>query len=127
MGDATNFLSWIERAEEDYIVAQSSLRRKKALTYSACFHSQQCAEKYLKALLVAKGYSFPKVHDLILLNDLCTKAGILVMLDVKELNTLSDYAVRVRYPGEDPTSEESRHALEIAKSVRRFVRKFLGV
>ena len=43
------------------------------------------------------------------------------------IHTLSDYAVRVRYPGDDPTPDEAREALTIAKAVRRFARKFLNV
>ena len=77
MSDERDPLAWVERAEEDYAVAQSSLRRKRPFTYSACFHAQQCAEKYLKAMLVAGEHGFPKTHDLLLLNELCSKAGIL--------------------------------------------------
>jgi HEPN domain-containing protein len=33
----------------------------------------------------------------------------------------------VRYPGEDPTPEEAREAVEIAKDIRRFARVFLGI
>jgi len=32
---------------------------------SACFHAQQCAEKYLKARLQEAGLAFPKTHDLL--------------------------------------------------------------
>ena len=55
MNDPTEPLAWTTRAEEDYALAQSALRRKKPLTYGAAFHAQQCAEKYLKALLIARG------------------------------------------------------------------------
>jgi HEPN domain-containing protein len=120
-------IAWVKRAEEDYAAVQSSLRRKLPLTYIACFHAQQCAEKYLKAMLVVGKRKFPKTHDLLLLNDQCSKAGIFLGIDLKDLNTLSDYAVRVRYPGDDPTPDEAREALTIAKAVRRFARKFLNV
>lgn len=127
MSDVNDPLAWIERAEEDYLLARSALRRKNPLTYGACFHAQQCAEKYLKAILVARGVVFAKVHDLLLLSDQCEKAGVIVAIEAKQLNTLSDYAVRIRYPGEDPTPDEAREAIEIAKAVRRFARTFLGV
>ena len=127
MSDEHDPLAWVERAEEDYAVAQSSLRRKQPFTHTACFHAQQCAEKYLKAMLGAGKHKFPKTHDLLLLSDLCSKAGILLGIEPKNLNTLSDYAARVRYPGEDPTPEEVREALDIARSVRRVARKFLNV
>jgi hypothetical protein len=48
-------------------------------------------------------------------------------MEPKKLNDLSDYAVLTRYPGDDPTLEEARDALEIAKAVRRFARKLLNV
>jgi HEPN domain-containing protein len=43
------------------------------------------------------------------------------------LSSLSYYAVRVRYPGDDPTIEEAKEALTTARAVRRFARKWLGV
>lgn len=43
------------------------------------------------------------------------------------LSTLSSYAVRIRYPGDDPMPDEAREAVEYAKVVRRFVRKLFGL
>ena len=98
MSDKTDLQAWVARAEEDYVLARSALRRKKPLTYGATFHAQQCAEKYLKAALLAKGQAFPRTHDLLALSDLCTQAGLLLEIDADLLDTLSSYAVRVRYP-----------------------------
>ena len=120
-----NFQAWVARAEEDYIVARTVLRRKKPLTYSGCFHAQQCAEKYLKAILVAKNQNFSKTHDLLLLISLCEQAGVIIPIDPRRLNTLSDYSIRVRYPGEDPTPTEAKEAVDISQEVRRFVKKIL--
>ncbi len=117
---------WVEYAEEDLIMAKSSLRRSKPLTTSSCFHSQQCAEKYLKALLVAKEIAFPKTHDLIVLDGLCNKAGILTGYTKEELGRLTGYAVHTRYPGNQPTPEDAHEALQIALNIRRFARVYLG-
>ncbi len=119
--------AWAARAEEDYLLVRSALRHKKPLTYGACFHAQQCAEKYLKAILIDRDQPFPKTHDLLALSDLCARAGIFVAIDADQLDVLSAYAVQVRYPGQDPTPEEAQEALKIAKSVRRFARKLLGI
>jgi HEPN domain-containing protein len=108
MSDPTDPRAWTARAEEDYALAQSALRRKQPLTYGAVFHSQQCAEKYLKALLVARGRAFPKTHDLAALSDLCSRNQIIVPVDQDALQRLAAYAVQVRYPGEDLTVEEAR-------------------
>lgn len=127
MSDSSEPLAWVARAEEDYTLVGLSLRHKKPLLYSACFHAQQCAEKYLKAILIWKHHAFPKTHDLRLLENLCTSAGVLVPIDNALLDILSSYAVLVRYPGDDPTLDEAREALKIAKAVRGFVRKLLGL
>ena len=119
--------AWVARAEEDFVLARAASRRKQPLASGACFHSQQCAEKYMKALLISKSADFPKTHDLLLLNNLCSTNGILLEIDPRHLNTLTDYAVRTRYPGNDPTAEDAKEAIELAKLVRNFARKYLGV
>ena len=127
MTEINDPLAWVARAEEDFALARTALRRKQPLASGACFHAQQCAEKYMKALLISKSADFPKTHDLLLLNNLCLINGILLEIDPKHLNTLTDYAVRTRYPGNDPTAEDAKEAIELAKLVRNFARKFLGM
>lgn len=127
MNDATDPLAWLARAEEDYTLAQLALRRKPPLTYGVVFHAQQCAEKYLKALLVAREQPFPKTHDLAALSDLCQRGQVIVPVAQDALQRLTAYAVQVRYPGEDPFPDEARQALETARAVRRFARQTLGV
>lgn len=127
MTETTDPLAWAAHAEEDFILARTALKRKQPLTYGACFHAQQCAEKYMKALLISKGADFPKTHDLLLLNNLCSSNGILLEIDSKHLNTLTDYAVRTRYPGNSPSVEDAKEAIELSKMVRSFARKFLGL
>jgi HEPN domain-containing protein len=42
-------LEWIEKAEEDWMMMLKGYRARKSPAYNAaCFHAQQCAEKYLK-------------------------------------------------------------------------------
>jgi HEPN domain-containing protein len=127
MSEVNDPRAWVERAEEDFELARTSLRRKKPFTASACFHAQQCAEKYMKALLVSKGANFPKTHDLLLLNNLCSNAGLFLEINPKLLNTLTDFAVRTRYPGEEPELNESKEAFAHAKQVRNLARKLLGI
>jgi HEPN domain-containing protein len=127
MSDATDPLAWAERAEEDFLVARSSLRYRKPLTHVACFHAQQCAENYIKALLLSKGETFGRTHDLLLLTGQCEKAGVWLPVAAEQLNALSEYGVRVRYPGDDPTPEEARHAVQIAREVGRVSPRVLGL
>lgn len=119
--------SWIAQAEEDFSAAKALFRLKKPLLTGACFHAQQSAEKYLKALLILKDFDFPKTHDLPTLNTMCNEAGILTGLVVQELVDLTEYAVRRRYPGDQPAIEEAKEAIATAQAVRKFARKYLGL
>jgi HEPN domain-containing protein len=125
MSDPTDPLAWVHRAEEDWLLARSALRRKIPLTYGATFHAQQCAEKYLKALLVSRQQAFPRTHDVIALYDLCIWHDLHVPVGPDTLERLAAYAVQVRYPGEDPTPDEAQEAVQIAQSVRRWARAVL--
>jgi HEPN domain-containing protein len=127
MSEEDEAREWAEYAEEDLIMAKSALRRRKPLTIGSCFHSQQCAEKYFKAILVSQNVEFPKTHDLLILNTLCANDGIFTGFTKEELGRLSGYAVRTRYPGNQPTPDEAKDALEIAMNIRQFARKFLGL
>ena len=127
MNAVNDWQTWVSIAEEDYKLTVSSLRRRQPLAYGACFHAQQCAEKYLKAILVERGRTFPKIHDLSKLSVLCEQAGVIVPISEDQLETLSDHAVRTRYPGDAPTPDEAHEALATAKDVRRFARKFLDI
>jgi HEPN domain-containing protein len=127
MTDIAELKSWIAHAEDDFAAAKTLMRQKKPLLYSACFPAQQCAEKYMKALLVFKNQGFPKVHDLGTLSSLCANAGIFVGISEETRDTLSAYAISSRYPGDDPTLEETKEAIEITKSIRKFARSFLGL
>jgi len=127
MTEISELKSWISYAEQDYSAAKTLLRLKKPLFGAVCFHAQQCREKYLKALLILKDVDFPKTHDLPTLNTLCNQNSILTGFDPQQLGDLTKYAVQARYPGSQPTREETKEAMEIAKTVRRFARSFLGL
>ncbi|MBI1765947.1 MAG: HEPN domain-containing protein [Acidobacteria bacterium] len=52
---------WVRKAEDDWDVARKTYRARKIPVYdAACYHCQQCAEKYLKAKLVEAGIAFTK-------------------------------------------------------------------
>jgi HEPN domain-containing protein len=120
---------YVEKAESDLITAAHLLRLRKNLpTDAVCFHAQQCVEKYLKALLVLNEIVFGRTHHISELMALLP-AGIRPSLTPDEQDRLTEYAVITRYPGDyDPISrEEARQAVQIARRVRRQVRRRLPV
>src|SRR5436190_9567290 len=80
---------WALKAEGDLIVAERELRARKKPIYDACcYHSQQSAEKYLKAFLVSKRISPPRTHNLVELLKACLHFDgtfDLIRLDVESL------------------------------------------
>ncbi len=125
MNGAEDIVEWVDRAEEDYQLSSISLRRNIPLTYGATFHAQQCAEKYIKALLIFRQIAFPHTHDLAALNALCQKNGILLPVSEDNLDKLSAFAVEVRYPGIQPTIDEAKEAHQIAKRIRQYIRRLI--
>ena len=115
--------AWLERARSDLALARAALRLPDVLLEDACFHTQQCAEKALKALLVQRAIPFPRTHVVETLLDLLEASGVTVPADVDEALVLTQYAVQTRYPGdwESVTSEEARFALEVANRVLAWV------
>ena len=61
---------WVEKAEEDFLVAQSLAAQARPRRSIVSFHCQQAAEKYVKALLQELGLAVPRTHDLEHLLDL---------------------------------------------------------
>lgn len=64
-----NVQEWLKKASEDQISIEAILKGKGAPS-TACFLSQQMAEKCLKGFLVFHEKHFPKVHDLLQLETL---------------------------------------------------------
>jgi HEPN domain-containing protein len=120
---------WIGKAEHDLTTARHTLTLKEECPFDTiCFHSQQCAEKYLKALLIFHGIDFAKIHDLTELAALVPEAASL-NVDAVVFQELNPYAVEMRYPGlsEMPTREEAMRAVDLAGRIRQAVRDQLSV
>lgn len=113
---------WYQKAEEDMLAAEVVLEASPLLYDVSAFHSQQGAEKFLKAFLVFNEVMPPKVHDMKELLDIAT--GFDPSFDaMREAESLSKYAIRSRYPHDfDIDKEEALEILRVAKSVRDFVK-----
>jgi HEPN domain-containing protein len=119
---------WIEKAEGDFTTASREMRARKSPNYdAACFHAQQCAEKYLKALLQEAAIQFGKTHHLISLLELIVSSEPTIEMIRPQLQSLNAYAVSVRYPGESADRAMAKEALRIVKALRMEFRLKLGL
>jgi HEPN domain-containing protein len=118
----------VEKAEGDWDIAQRAYRARKRPNYdAACFHVQQCVEKYLKARLNEAGIVINKTHNLSdLLSDvLPAEPAWAAMRPV--LMALTKYAVLYRYPGYNATKIEAKAAVKDCRDVRRIIRAAFGL
>jgi HEPN domain-containing protein len=92
---------WVSKAEGDFVTAGREVRARKSPNYDAvCFHAQQCAEKYLKAVLQENDKRIPKIHFLLELLALILKFDGSYEFLKADLEVLEDYSVKFRYPGD---------------------------
>ncbi|MBC8521832.1 MAG: HEPN domain-containing protein [Methanomicrobia archaeon] len=115
---------WINKAEKDLLTAERELSFEDPITDTVCFHCQQTVEKYLKAFLVYHQIYFTKTHRIMDLLDLCATRDSSFKDELGDADTLTDYAVEIRYPDVwlEPGIEDAEEAFEIAKKVKEFIR-----
>jgi HEPN domain-containing protein len=118
---------WIEKAEGDLKVARREMQTADPVYEAVCFHAQQCAEKYLKAVLEERNVAFPKIHDLVALLNSC--GGMLAGLNSlkPQLAHLSIFGIASRYPGVTANQQAANDAVKIAEDVRTVARGELGL
>ena len=118
---------WIRKADSDLRNVELVLPADDCPYDTVCFHAQQAAEKYLKALLTFLSTPFPRVHDLDEILDLVPPdARVPVAGDA--LTELSQLAVAPRYPGWDTEIDRqlAERAYATAQSVKREVMAMLA-
>ena len=119
---------WVEKAEADLATAARELRVRKSPNYDAvCFHAQQGAEKYLKAVLHAHAIAFARTHNLAALLDRALALEPAWEMMRTDLQGLTAMAVGFRYPGPAADKAVARHALAVARTVRAQGRLHLGL
>ena len=109
---------WLSYAEEDLQVADWLLAQPELLPRYPCWHSQQAAEKALKALLLLETGDYRPTHDLHDLADLLPEP-LAVRIPRSGLSLLTQLYIESRYPGRyaEPTSAEATTAMMTARAV----------
>lgn len=117
---------WLRKAESDFAALGLALRAGTALD-TACFHAQQGAENVLKAYLIDQGLPFPFTHNLAKLLLLCQTRDPAFSSLADLANTLTPYAVELRYDsGFWPSAELAGEAQEAALTIKAFVMERLS-
>lgn len=118
---------WMDYAEEDLRLAEYALNMKEQAPFRLiAYHAQQCAEKYLKAILVLNQIEFPYTHNLKSLVKLVKPLGAWPDI-LEQAEKLTPYAITTRYPGIDSPVDknEALEALSICRQIRELLRTSL--
>ena len=113
---------WLRYAKSDLNTARhmfSDVHPKE--TEISCYHAQQCAEKSLKAYLIAKETDLPYIHDLVELIRLCTALESNFSTIQPYCVSLNPYGVQVRYPNELSVDDSiTAQAINYAEKILEF-------
>src|SRR5438105_9698468 len=118
--------SWVAVATADMELAIHASSDIGKFKEAICYHSQQAAEKFLKAVIIARHKRPPRTHDLSELVRFLRK----IPLDLPDLEAetefLTPFAWRGRYPdGPDVTKSDAQRALDIARRIEEIARRHL--
>lgn len=122
----TETKEWLAKADADLDTAKREVVVVESPNYDAvCFHAQQCAEKYLKAVFLEGDLRIPRIHDLeALLNHLIPLYPALSRV-LHFARILSAMAVEVRYPGMSADEDDATESITAALAIRDEVRLIL--
>jgi HEPN domain-containing protein len=115
---------WLRQAAKDRNAAQVLLEAEPS---RSVFHSQQAAEKAIKAFLAFHQIPFRKTHDLADLGLQCASVDPSLEAILREVADLTDYASAFRYPDApyEPDADEAARALaaatELSEEIQRRV------
>ena len=118
---------WLDIATEDLIVARLVFEEEHLA--HACFLSQQCIEKALKAYLIAKANTYPRTHNLVILLNQCEALELAFSQFEPECTVVDQYYVPTRYPDGIPgglptglpTEQQAQRAITAAETILQFV------
>jgi HEPN domain-containing protein/predicted nucleotidyltransferase len=119
---------WLDRAGEDLLMIEKGLSGDPVPWGAVCFHAQQAAEKYLKALHIRRGIRPSRTHDLAELVSRLRAAGYELPELSSACEALEDYAVDVRYPNNllpIPDEPTGRAVLEAGRRIVDAARPYL--
>ena len=121
--------AWLQKADNDLRGARVDLDARPPLVEDALFHSQQAAEKAMKAFLAARDTPFRKTHDLDELASACERIDGTLREALNPARDLTVFAWEFRYPGADapPPEAEARDSLALAeKAVAAILQRLQG-
>ena len=115
--------AWLDKAAID--LRSAKVLFDAGLTDPACFHCQQSAEKYIKAVLEEYDQAVPRTHDLLTLIDLISPYFSVTDSVRDAAAALSVYAIEIRYPGTDVELDDAKDAITKAEELQQWILSYI--
>ena len=115
---------WLKKAESD-LRASENLTADELVWDVAIYHTQQCAEKSLKAFLAWSNCTLEKTHNLVKLLELCLEIDPDFISLREEAEVLTPFLTAFRYPDAElyPEKKALVDAINKARRVLQFVQR----
>ena len=118
---------WLKTAKDDLRVADKIIS-DEALTHMVAFHSQQCIEKSLKAVMEEYGIDLVRIHNLERLLEI-VKNHVKIDVNIVLIEKMDKLYIDSRYPADfgllpdgKPTTEDAEEFYDAASSVYEAVK-----
>lgn len=110
---------WLLKAKHDLSSSKKLFEGVNPIYDTAIYHTQQCAEKALKAFLVYQEQEIEKIHDVSKLLKSCSKFDKSFLELKDDALTLTPYATEFRYPDDclEPDKEDVEEAIKMAEKI----------
>lgn len=120
--------AWLFKADNDIKTAKKLIRDEDVILDTSIYHTQQAAEKALKAFLAFKLQPIQKVHDLEYLVKVCCTFDIRFKELAHCAKLLQPYCFDFRYPDDIllPELEEVKEAITCAEKILRLTKKIIA-
>jgi len=114
---------WIYKNDRNIASAEPLQLQNPPPLCPSCFHSQQAAEKYLKAFLTRRQVKFPNTHSIREILNPDKTVDEKLAAELLPATALTHYGFEVRYPGDifESSQRETEDALSLVKKVKNAV------
>ena len=117
--------NWLIKARSDLRSSKKLIKGDDPIFDTSIYHTQQCAEKGLKAYLAFKKQPIEKTHDIEFLLELCIEHDPDFKNLIEEAEKINPYSILYRYPHVvlEPEEQQVHEAIVIAEKLLNFVEK----
>ncbi len=126
-----NVHQWLKKSAENLRLAKLILNFEEKFYEHVCFNTQQSVEKAIKGYLTLHKIRFDKTHNIAALVALVALVDNNLAAKLKPAETLTKFAVRIRYPEEVGDTlvvdfKLAKHTIEIADQVFELLKYILA-